>query len=89
MTEFEREKLDKMLNRLDEALMRLTTMEERLQQNGRSLERAFNSIDDLKQKTQKLETAHAVSQSKIGMNERVIWLIITTVVGVVTYSIKV
>jgi len=89
MTEFEREKLDKMLNRLDEALVRLTTMEERLAQNGRSLERAFNSIDDLKSKTQTLETAHAVSQSKIGMNERVIWLIISAVVGVVTYSMKV
>jgi hypothetical protein len=89
MTEFEREKLDKMLNRLDEALVRLTMMEERLAQNGRSLERAFNTIDELKTKTQTLETAHAVSQSKIGMNERVVWLIISAIVGVVTYSFKV
>ena len=88
MTEYEREKIDRMLNRLDQALVRLTTMEERLAQNARSLERAFNSIEDLKQKTHKLETANAVSQSKIGMNERVVWLIISTVVGFIAYHIE-
>jgi hypothetical protein len=89
MTEFEKEKLDKMMNRLDEALVRLTTMEEKTSQNVRSLERAFNSIDELKEKTQRLETSQAISQSKIGMNERVVWMIISAAIGVVAYSLKV
>lgn len=88
MTEFERERLDRMLARLDEALVRLTTMEERLAQNGRSLERAFTFIEDLKQKTQKLETANAISQTKLGFNERIVWLFVTTTVGIFSYYIS-
>lgn len=88
MADTEGARIDRMLNRIDDALIRLTTLEERLAQNGRTLERVFGSLDDCKKRIQQLETNQAVSQTKIGFNERVAWMFISVIIGVVAYSIK-
>jgi uncharacterized coiled-coil protein SlyX len=88
MAESDGARLDRLINRIDDALIRLTTLEERLAQNGRTLERVFKSMDDCEQRIQKLETNQAVSQTKIGFSERIIWMFISVIVGIVAYSFK-
>lgn len=88
MSEHDSNRLDKTVNRVDESLTRLTILEERLQQITRNLEHAFESIDTIESSLQEIEKRQAVNQTKIGMNERIVWMFISAVVGLATYFIK-
>lgn len=80
--------VERILNRLDDALVRLTVLEERLAQNSRTFERIFSTVEEHAKKIQQLQTANAISETKIGFNERIVWMIITVAVGIIGYSVK-
>lgn len=81
-------RMEKRLDDLADAKIRLTMLEERQTQNGRSLERAFNEIQSNNEKIRKIETTQAISNTKIGFNERIAWFFISGVVGVTGYLIN-
>lgn len=81
-------RMEKRLDDLADAKIRLTMLEERQTQNGRSLERAFNEIQSNNEKIRKIETSQAINNTKIGFNERVAWFFISGVFGAVGYFIN-
>ena len=72
----------------DEHLARLILVEERQTQNSRSLERAFAKIDELESKLQHISTHQAINNTKIGFSERLFWMLISPVVGLVGYLLS-
>lgn len=81
-------RLEKRLDDLADAKIRLTMLEERRAQNARSLERAFKQVEDVLNKVNEVVTAQAISNTKIGFNERIAWLFISGVVGIAAYFVK-
>lgn len=88
MSEEKLGQVDRIMNRLDDALVRLTVLEERLAQNSRTFERVFSMVEEHSQKIQQLQTANAISETKIGFNERIVWMFITVAVGILGYTLK-
>lgn len=88
MSESDYTRLDKTVNRVDEAVTRLTILEERMQQQARTLERLFTILDENTSRLQKMETNQAISQTKIGFNERVVWIFISVLIGAASYFIR-
>lgn len=68
--------------------VRLTLLEERQSQNARSLERAFNKVDVLEKKLQDITTSQAISNTKVGFSERLFWMLVSPIVGLVGYLIS-
>lgn len=88
MSDDNKPQVDRIVNRLDDALVRLTVLEERLAQNSRTFERIFSMVEEHASKIQQLQTANAISETKIGFNERVVWMFITIAVGILGYTLK-
>jgi t-SNARE complex subunit (syntaxin) len=88
MSDYDFNRLDKTINRVDEALTRITILEERFQQNSRTLERAFDNIDSLKADMQEVEKSQAINQTKIGFNERIVWVFISGLIGIASYFMR-
>ena len=97
-----KERLDKFETKIDklaEAVLAITRIEERQAQYARSMERAFSKIDEidnkLNSKVEGLERDISLirekanlNQQKIGMGERVWWIVVTAVVGVAAWWFK-
>jgi hypothetical protein len=81
-------RMEKRLDDLADAKIRLTMLEERQMQNSKSLERAFNEIESNSNKIRKMETTQAINNTKLGFSERIIWFFVSGVFGAVGYLVN-
>ena len=81
-------RLEQKIYKLDELKLKFTTVEEKQNRFTRSLERAFSMIEDLEEKNRKMESTNATNSAKIYMNERVIWMFISSIFGIAGYFIN-
>lgn len=72
----------------DDHIARLTLLEERQTQNSRSLERAFTKIDTLEARIQEISTSQAINSTKVGFSERLFWMLVSPIVGLVGYLLS-
>ena len=82
------ERIHKKLDNIDQHEVRLIMLEERLQQNVRSIERAFSEINDMKEILDVLDKSYAVSTAKSKNIERIVWMFVSGLFAMVGYWIE-
>lgn len=83
----EMERIHKKLDNIDQHEMRLMMLEERLHQNVRTIERAFNEIETMKSTVDNLDKSYAINNAKTKNIERIIWMFVSGLFAVVGYTL--
>jgi len=74
------------LDRLADALATIKLLEERVGQNSRSLERAFEKIDTHDKDINQLKHRNAGADKTLAFAERFLWMLATAAVGYYFYA---
>lgn len=82
------ERLLKKLDVIDQHEIKLTMLEERLHQNVRSIERAFEEVKILKEDVDTLDKSYVINNAKTKNIERIIWMFVSGMFAIVGYWIE-
>lgn len=82
------ERLLKKLDVIDQHEVKLTMLEERLHQNVRSIERAFEEVKILKEDVDTLDKSYVINNAKTKNIERIIWMFVSGMFAIVGYWIE-
>lgn len=82
------ERLLKKLDVIDQHEVKLTMLEERLHQNVRSIERAFEEVKTLKEDVDTLDKSYVINNAKTKNIERIIWMFVSGMFAIVGYWIE-
>ncbi len=83
----EMERIHKKLDNIDQHEMRLIMLEERLHQNVRTIERAFNEIETMKSTVDSLDKSYAINNAKTKNIERIIWMFVSGLFAIAGYTL--
>ena len=82
------ERIHKKLDLIDQHEVKLSMLEERLHQNVRSIERAFDEIESVRHITDNLDKSYAVSTAKTKNIERIIWMFVSGLFAIVGFWLE-
>lgn len=76
------------IKEISTALVELVRLEGKFERVNELVYRVASEVDDLEKRVRIVENDNGVSRTKIGNNERLAWLFLTALVGMVTYFLK-
>ena len=82
------DQIDSKLDKLSDAVTRLATIEERMVHQTTTLHGLNRKLDDSEKRIRMLESQASARGVVLASVERFGWLILTTVIGVVAYTLK-
>ncbi|MTI13020.1 hypothetical protein [Sansalvadorimonas verongulae] len=91
MTEVLHQRLDQIdtkLDKLSDAVTRLATIEERMVHQTTTLDSLNRKLEDSEKRIRNLESQASARGVVLASVERFGWLVLTTVIGVVAYTLK-
>ena len=82
------DQIDNKLDKLSDAVTRLATIEERMVHQTTTLDSLNRKLEDSEKRIRSLERQASARGVVLASVERFGWLILTTVIGIVAYTLK-
>ncbi len=82
------DQIDNKLDKLSDAVTRLATIEERMVHQTTSLDSMNRKLEDSEKRIRHLERQASARGVVLASVERFGWLILTTIIGIVAYTLK-
>ncbi|MTI15128.1 hypothetical protein [Sansalvadorimonas verongulae] len=82
------DQIDSKLDKLSDAVTRLATIEERMVHQTTTLDSLNRKLEDSEKRIRRLESQASARGVVLASVERFGWLILTTVIGAVAYTLK-